>query len=113
MDTSYRHSADVLAASPPPTALFCSSVDIAIGVIRYCHDHNIRTGAELGVCSMGKPELARMYIPSMTTIDRPSPVNEAKAIISDLLENGAENPSRLMFRPDSGRLLPGESTSPQ
>ena len=112
MDATYKYTAEVLRARPCPTALFCSSVDIAIGAIRYCHDHNVKVGDELAVCSLGKPELARMYIPSITTIDRPSPVTEAEAIIADLLQNGADKPSRLMFRPETGRLLIGESTDP-
>ncbi len=112
MEPAYENSARLLAARPRPTALFCTSIDIAIAVIRYCHDHGVKAGRDISVCSFGKPEVARMCIPSITTIDRPSPVREAKAIISDILKNGGKNPSRLMFRPDTGRLIPGESAGP-
>lgn len=112
MEPAYEKTAVFLAAKTRPTALFCSSIDIAIAVIRYCHDQGVKAGRDIAVCSFGKPEVARMCIPSITTIDRPSPVREVKAIITDLLQNGSGHPTRLMFRPDTGRLIVGESTGP-
>lgn len=102
--------ANWLESSNRPTAVFCSSVDIAIGVIRRCNDLGITVGRELSVCSFGKPELASMYIPSITVIDRPSPKPEIEAILREAQLKDSERSERLMYRSGMGKVIYGEST---
>ena len=80
-----------------------------MGLIRYCHDNKIKVGEDISVCSFGQPEMARTFIPSITIIDRPNPFPQAEAIIEDFISG---DNSRLLYRPDDGDLIIGESTGP-
>jgi DNA-binding LacI/PurR family transcriptional regulator len=91
------------------TALFCFSVEAASGVLRACYEKGVRVGKDLSVCSFAEPEKAKLLIPSITIVDRPSPVLEATAIIEQFLQI-SDTPERLLFRPQSKELVIGEST---
>ena len=93
------------------TALFCSSVDTATGLLRACYEKGVRVGKDLSVCSFGEPDRAGMLIPSLTVVNRPPPDPEIDAIIEQFMHI-SDDPDRLMFRPESEELLLGESTAP-
>ena len=54
-----------------PTAVFCASDDLAIGVMNYCHDEGIRVPEDLSVTGMGDIEMASYIRPRLTTISIP------------------------------------------
>ena len=109
---AYEQAARIVEASPRPTAVFCTALELAIGLNRYCHEQGIAVGRELSVCSFGQPEMARMQVPSITVIDRPPPVEVAEEIIRDVMDSGGGKPARLMYRTGVGNLIVGESTGP-
>ncbi len=92
------------------TALVCSSVDTATGVLRACYDNGVQVGADLSVCSFGEPDRAKMLIPSLTVVDRPIPYGEISAVIDQFIGTSSE-PDRLMFRSEEKDILVGESTA--
>ncbi len=102
-----REASMLFAGEEIPTAIFCPSLELAMGVLRYCHDNGIVPGRDVSVCSFGQPEMAATFIPSITIIDRPNPLPQVEAIIDDFI---AGNNSRLIYRPDDGKLIIGEST---
>lgn len=104
-----REASMLFAGEETPTAVFCPSLELAMGVLRYCHDNGIVPGRDISVCSFGQPEMAATFIPSITIIDRPDPLPQVEAIIDDFV---AGNNSRLIYRPDDGKLIIGESTGP-
>lgn len=107
---AYEQAGKIIFAPERPTAVFCSNLTLAIGLIRFCHDHQVKVGEDISVCSFGEPEMARMHIPSITVIDRPPPVNEAMMIIRDAMDNRGRKEKRLMYCPEAGNLIIGEST---
>ncbi len=109
---AYEQAAKVIFAPERPTALFCASVELAIGLCRFCHEHGLAVGRDLSIASFGQPEMARMYIPSITVIDRPPPVDEAVNLIRDAMKSGGGAPEKLMYRTGAGTLIAGESTGP-
>lgn len=104
---AYDNSGLVFAGSEVPTAVFCPSLEYAIGLCRYCHEHGTAVGSDISICSFGQPEQAATYIPSITIIDRPQPYPQALEIISDCI---AGNKDKLVYRPEDGGVLLGEST---
>jgi DNA-binding LacI/PurR family transcriptional regulator len=93
-----------------PTAVFCATVATAISLIRRCYDLGFNVGHDISVVSFAQPEMAKMHIPSITVVDRPSPEPEAEAVIRDFLEKGSQKQNRLMYRPEKAGLIIGEST---
>lgn len=92
------------------TAVFCTTVEIAGAVSRACYEKGLKVPDDISICSFGQPEAARMFIPSITVIDRPSPEPELKAIFEQFLKISDE-PDKLLFRTQSKSIMIGESTS--
>jgi len=92
------------------TAMFCASVECAMGAIRSCHEHHLRVPEDLSVASFGNPDTASIFIPSITVIDMPSPAPVIRPILERMLGYVPDD-GRLVFRleTDSPVLL-GEST---
>lgn len=96
-------------------AIFCSTMDCAIGVIRALADFGIRVPQDIMIASMGNPEIARLCTPSVTVIDTPDLAPLVDAIFAHYL--GTETgPERLYFHFELETLspekiiIPGEST---
>ena len=106
---AYRGASRIFAGKKIPSAVFCHSLELAIGLIRYCYDNGVKVGKDISICSFGQPEMARTFIPSITIIDRPNPLPQAEAILEDFISG---DNSRLLYRPEDGDLIIGESTGP-
>lgn len=97
-------------------AIFCSTMDCAIGAMRALADFGIRVPQDIMIASMGNPEIARLCTPSVTVIDTPDLTPLINAIFAHYLGDGTE-PERLYFRFEPELLspekiiVPGESTS--
>lgn len=50
------------------TAVFCNQDEIAIGLINYCYDNNIRVPEDISIAGFGDTRLASVYRPSLTTV---------------------------------------------
>lgn len=53
------------------TAVFCCDDEIAIGLINYCHDHNIRVPDSISIVGYGNISIASYIRPKLTTIMEP------------------------------------------
>ena len=53
------------------TAVFCNHDEIAIGLINYCYDNNIKVPEDVSISGFGDTELASIYRPSLTTVREP------------------------------------------
>ncbi len=109
---AYEQAGRIVDAENRPTAIFCTALELAIGLNRYCHDRGLVVGRDLSVCSFGQPEMARMQLPSITVIDRPPPTDVAEEIIRDAMNSDGGEPAKLMYRTGVGNLIIGESTGP-
>lgn len=61
----------LLSQPDPPTAIFASNDDMAVGVMHAAHAKNIRIPADLSVAGFDDTELARFSWPPLTTIRQP------------------------------------------
>lgn len=62
----------ILMKSDPPDAIFAISDEAALGVYRYCYEHNIRISDDLGVVGYSNAHFGQYLTPSLTTIDQRS-----------------------------------------
>jgi LacI family transcriptional regulator len=53
------------------TAVYCCEDEIALGLINYFYDHNIRVPEDISVVGYGDISLASYYRPKLTTIKEP------------------------------------------
>ncbi|NLJ97821.1 MAG: LacI family transcriptional regulator [Tissierellia bacterium] len=53
------------------TAVFCCQDELAIGLISYCYDNNIKVPEDISICGYGDIKIASIYRPRLTTIKEP------------------------------------------
>ncbi|NMB28115.1 MAG: LacI family transcriptional regulator [Tissierellia bacterium] len=53
------------------TAVFCCQDELAIGLINYCYDNNIKVPEDISICGYGDIKIASIYRPRLTTIKEP------------------------------------------
>lgn len=53
------------------TALYCCEDEIALGIINYLYDHNIKVPEDISIVGYGDTSLASVYRPKLTTIKEP------------------------------------------
>ncbi len=72
---SYRYGEEacreLLSLKERPTAVFTVADSLAIGFIRTLHSNSIETGKEMSVIGFDDTAMAKMYIPSITTVAQP------------------------------------------
>lgn len=85
-------AADGLLALPkPPTAIFCSNDEMAIGAIRMLHSRGVEVPAQISVMGFDDIPFARYINPPLSTILQPKLEmgREAMKILCDLLDGRA------------------------
>ena len=93
------------------TAIFCVTSDAAIGAMRSLKNHGFKIPEDISICCIGDEDKSKIAIPSITTVGVPGHDAEIKAVFDFFLRNVGD-PKRLVYRPASGVLYPGESTGP-
>ncbi len=53
------------------SAVFCSEDELAIGLLNYCYDHNVKVPENISIAGFGDVPLASTYRPSLTTVREP------------------------------------------
>jgi LacI family transcriptional regulator len=53
------------------TAVFCCQDELAIGLINYCYDNNIKIPEDISICGYGDTKIASIYRPKLTTVKEP------------------------------------------
>ena len=73
IEDGYNAGQDVLAVIKANniTAVYCYQDEIAIGLINYFYDNNIKVPEEISVVGYGDISLASIYRPKLTTIKEP------------------------------------------
>lgn len=81
----------LLALAQPPTAIFCSNDEMAIGAIRMLHSRGVSVPGQISVMGFDDIPLARYMQPPLSTILQPKLEmgREAMKILCDLLEGRA------------------------
>ncbi|WP_042454450.1 LacI family DNA-binding transcriptional regulator [Neobacillus dielmonensis] len=71
MESGYNAMEKLLALDNPPTAVFCSNDDMAIGAINAAFAHGVRVPEDISIVGFDDIEFARYTNPSLTTVKRP------------------------------------------
>lgn len=93
-------------------AVFCTTLAAAIGLGRAAEDAGLRPGHDLAYATWDDPRLARLLIPSITTVQIPPLLpfaREALAYLAQIAGEGA--PARMIAPTGMPTLLKGESTA--
>ena len=69
----------ILNAAHPPTAIFASDDDTAVGVIHYAHEEGIVIPGQLSVAGFDDVPISRYIWPTLTTVRQPIQLLGAKA----------------------------------
>ncbi|AXI87590.1 LacI family transcriptional regulator [Actinospica acidiphila] len=109
---AYRVALDILSGPRRPPAIFCSTDDQAIGVLRAARELRIDVPGELAVVGFDDIKEAALADPPLTTVasDRPAMARAAVDLVLDdgLRVNGSRRerlkvfPSRLVLRQSCG-----------
>ena len=114
-DNSFASGIDcgrqLLAADPPPTAIFASNDDMAAGVMKVAHEMGLAIPQQLSVAGFDDVPLAAQVWPGLTTVRQPiqamasratelllAQINQAPEAIERML------PARLITRDSTGRI---------
>jgi LacI family transcriptional regulator len=70
-EDGYDIAKDILNNGKDITAVFCSHDELAIGIINYFHDNNIKVPEDISVVGYGDIKFASMLRPKLTTVKEP------------------------------------------
>lgn len=70
-DKGYEAMRCLLHNAEPPTAVFCSNDEMAVGALRACLDYNIEVPANMSIVGFDDIVLSHYTIPPLTTVKRP------------------------------------------
>jgi LacI family transcriptional regulator len=71
MESGYKAMEKLLSLDHPPTAVFCSNDDMAIGAINAAFANGLMVPRDISVVGFDDIEFARYTNPSLTTVKRP------------------------------------------
>jgi LacI family repressor for deo operon, udp, cdd, tsx, nupC, and nupG len=96
LDAGASVGAQILASPRPPTAVFCSNDEMAIGLLRLLASAGVRVPYDMSVAGFDDIEFAAMATPALTTIRQPRRElgQQGAAALLDLL-NGKTPPRRI------------------
>ena len=71
ISSGYKAAEYFLGLSNPPTAILCSNDLMAIGVLRYLHDRDIRIPEQISVVGCDDIDVTASLYPPLTTVKQP------------------------------------------
>lgn len=71
MESGYRAARDLLEVADPPTAIFASNDNMAVGVLQAARDRGLQVPADLSVVGFDDSVQASIVTPSLTTVRQP------------------------------------------
>jgi DNA-binding LacI/PurR family transcriptional regulator len=115
---AYEEARRLVAASMfASSAVFCTTVPAALGLIRAFRDVGVRVGKDRSVCVVNDEGLAPFVTPSITSVPMPDPTPYLATCIDWMKRrHGSDTDTRwigpLLIQPSAVPLLIGESTGP-
>jgi len=95
MQSGYEGMKALLRLKQPPTAVFCSNDDMAIGAMNAAFESGLNVPDDISIIGFDDIELAKYTTPSLTTVKRP---------IEKISMTGAEAVLSLMNKDDKNML---------
>jgi len=70
VENGYQACAELFCLSNPPDAIFTVNDDVALGVIKYAREHNIKIPTDLGVIGFSDSILSKHVNPKLSTVQQ-------------------------------------------
>jgi LacI family transcriptional regulator len=110
VDAGFRAASLLLRLDDPPTAVFATSDDTAIGVLRAAREHGVRVPEDLSVVGFDDHPVAAWLDPALTTVRQPlDEMGDAAVSLAHRARDGAPGPVHLEL---ATRLVVRGSTAP-
>lgn len=109
--SGYAAAATLFAYGPPPTALFCSNDEMALGCMKWLQDHGLHVPADVSVVGFDDIPASTWVTPELTTVRQPKAEigRRAMSLLLDLVE-GRDVPRLRVVLPhewmDRGTVAP-------
>ncbi len=71
IDNGYEIAREIISFNEDITAIFCGHDELAIGVLNYLYDNNIKVPQQVSVAGYGDVKIASIFRPRLTTIKEP------------------------------------------
>lgn len=110
LESGYAGLKSLMALPTPPTAIFFSNDQMAIGAIKAAHDLGIRIPGDVSITGYDDIQYASFITPALTTVRQD--IRAVGAQVADLILEGAEGlagPRHIILEPE---LVVRESTRP-
>jgi DNA-binding LacI/PurR family transcriptional regulator len=97
-----------------PRAIFCSNDDMAIGLLKFCHEQGIRCPEDVAIVGFDDTEQSAYTVPALSTVEQPAIELGQRAVqlLDDLIEKRRvapvciEVPTKLAIRSSSSLVKP-------
>jgi LacI family transcriptional regulator len=109
---AYQQFGRMIDSGLKATAFVCVTAEWGRGVIRACHERGVRVGQDISVCGFSEDRVARLAVPSITTVAETDAEPFLKMGLEWITTGGADWRRPLLLQPDSLQLFLGESTGP-
>lgn len=99
IEDGYEVSRELLNSKEDITAVFCSYDELAIGVLNYFYDNNIKVPEDISVAGFGDIKTASILRPTLTTVHEPFYDIGAVAIrriIKELMDEEVDNTDTIL-----------------
>lgn len=100
IESGYAAMSALLSLSEPPTAVFCSNDDMAIGAMNACYAHKISVPQQISLLGFDDIMFARYTNPALTTVRKPiADISElGTKMLIQLLQQPETKPQQLFFK---------------
>ncbi|WP_215223686.1 LacI family DNA-binding transcriptional regulator [Echinicola shivajiensis] len=94
-EEGYHFAQELLSLPEPPDAFFCVTDLVALGVMKYLREKNIKVPDEVGIIGFSNWKLGEIVSPTLCTVDQPGYEIGEKAmqLLLDKINNGMESPN--------------------
>ena len=98
-ESGYEKMLELLDLDMPPTLVFCSNDDMAIGAIKACHAKNLRIPDDISIIGFDDILFAKYTAPALTTVHKPmTTISKTGANqLLWLLENPTDSPKQIIL----------------
>lgn len=92
--SGYELAAQLLAATPRPTALICANDLLAVGAMEYCRENGLRVPTDVSISGFDDVPMAVFLTPRLTTVRQPAREMgfQAASTLFDLLDGNEADP---------------------
>lgn len=99
---AYRAGCSIALSGEPPFSVFCSTDQLAVGVMRGLYDNGVKVPEDAGVIGVDDIDMASYLSPALTTVSLPkkSIGQRSAEMLIELIEGGEITEPRVLLKPE-------------